>query len=231
MPNHESDIQRVRRSKEQARATYDRLSRWYDVLAGSSERPLMLAGLSRLDVQEGEVVLEIGLGTGHGTVALARSVGDTGRVCGLDISKGMLTMARRRLQRAGLSHRVQLHCGDAADLPFTAQSFDAVFAAFTLELFDTPEIPRVLRECWRVLCDGGRLGVVSLSKPARASTAVRLYEWAHKRFPRYVDCRPIYARTALQDAGFRIAHVATQSMWGLPVEIALAEKTAFGAQL
>ena len=53
---------------------------------------------------------------------------------------------------------------------------------------------------------------------------VKLYEWAHEKFPRWVDCRPIDAQKALEEAGFTIKNVIQQSMYGLPVEIILAEK-------
>ena len=75
-------IEPVSRSKAQAQATYDRLSRWYDVLAGGSERRLIDAGLQKLAVGEGEKVLEIGPGTGYAIVALARAAGDSGRAYG-----------------------------------------------------------------------------------------------------------------------------------------------------
>jgi demethylmenaquinone methyltransferase/2-methoxy-6-polyprenyl-1,4-benzoquinol methylase len=222
--NSTTGISRVKRSKAEAKASYDTMSRWYDVWAGSSEKQFVDAGLQKLCAQEGERVLEIGFGTGHGILALAQSVGDSGKVYGIDISEGMFDITQARVSRAGLSKRVELECGDAASLPFAGSSFDAVFMSFTLELFDTPEIPTVLHECQRVLRDSGRVCVVAMSKKGKAGLLMRIYEWAHRRFPRWVDCRPIFAQEALEDAGFQALDVTQGSMWGLPVEVVLAKK-------
>ena len=225
MPNpEEPTISRVTRSKAEARASYDRMSRWYDLLAGRSERKHREAGLERLDVREGETVLEIGFGTGHTLLALARAVGHTGGVCGIDISDGMREVALARLKDARLSGRVTLECGDATRLSYADDSFDAVFMSFTLELFDTPEIPVVLGECRRALRSGGRLGVVAMARGEPPGVMERLYEWGHRKWPRYVDCRPIYPVRALEEAGFRILDTTPLSMWGLPGEIVLGEK-------
>jgi ubiquinone/menaquinone biosynthesis C-methylase UbiE len=225
----QTEIAPVPRTPEEARATYDRLSKFYGALATSSEGRYIDLGLDILAVEEGEEILEIGFGTGYATLRLARSVGETGKVYGLDISEGMYRVTYDKLAEAGLLDRAVLKVGAAQEVPFPAASMDGVFMSFTLELFDTPEIPVVLEECRRVLRDGGRLCVVSLSKDEELGIVGRLYEWLHLQFPRYLDCRPIPVQELLREAGFALADVRQASMWGLPVATVLARPQPTGA--
>jgi demethylmenaquinone methyltransferase/2-methoxy-6-polyprenyl-1,4-benzoquinol methylase len=222
--NHHNEVDRVTRSKAEARRYYDRLSRWYDLLAGGSERKYKQRCLQQLAVQPGEQVLEIGVGTGECALALARGVGESGSVHGLDLSPGMLAVAGRKLQAAGLDDRVQLECADAANLPYAPASFDAIFSSFTLELFDTPEIAGVLEECRRVLKPGGRLCITSMDKAEQPGWMSRFYNWVHRRFPTVVDCRPIHVIPSIKAAGFEIREARSLSMWGIPVAVVLAAK-------
>jgi demethylmenaquinone methyltransferase/2-methoxy-6-polyprenyl-1,4-benzoquinol methylase len=217
------EIQRVFQTKAETKAFYDKISHVYDLLAEHSEGPMRRAGLEKLDARPGEKVLEIGFGTGHCLVALAQSVGPTGKVYGLDLSERMLDVARDNLHKAGLADRVELSCGDAVILAYPSDTLDAIFMSFTLELFDTPEIPLVLAECKRVLRPGGRLMVVAVSKEGENGVILELYEWSHRHFPNLVDCRPILVRRSLETAGFRIESVEKKSMW-VPVEIVLGAK-------
>ena len=214
----------VRRSKEEARQLYNRISRLYDWLAGTFERKYAEMALNGLAIQPGETVLEIGFGTGYCLQRIARLAGNRGKVYGIDISDGMLRVTRRRLEKARLLGRVELHRGDALELPYPDETFNAAFMSFTLELFDTPEIPGVLREVSRTLKPGGRLGIVSLSRSYGESRMLRLYEWAHKKWPKYFDCRPILVEKSLRDAQYKILKRGKAQLAGLPGEIVIATK-------
>jgi demethylmenaquinone methyltransferase/2-methoxy-6-polyprenyl-1,4-benzoquinol methylase len=193
-------------------------------LAGGFEGKHRAAGVRKLNPREGDVVLEVGFGTGRSILALADAVGISGKVYGIDISQGMLNVTSSRVEKAGLTERVVLECGDAAQLPFDTSFFDSVFMSFTLELFDTPEIPIVMSECRRVLRSGGRICVVAMSKKGNPNASTRLYEWFHDMLPQYVDCRPIYVQESLQSAGFHVVDATSLSFLGLRGEIVLAGK-------
>lgn len=226
--NQEQDergVLRVLRTRDEARAFYNKIARVYDFLSERSEEPIRSAGVEMLDVRVGEHVLEIGFGTGTSLVELARLVGPHGKVFGVDIADQMIEVARQKLREEGLGERVELLCADATTLPYLADSFDAIFTSFTLELFDTPEIPVVLSECRRVLRPGGRLVVLSMSKEGKAGAILHVFEWTHKHFPNFLDCRPIFVRQAVQAAGFQIKSAERKTMW-VPVEIVLGRKAA-----
>ena len=176
-------------------------------------------GLNQLDVKEGETVLEIGFGTGHCLEEIAKRIGENGKAYGIDISSRMLDITRKRMEKKRLADTVELYCGDAMSMPYEDNMFDVVFMSFTLELFDTPEIPAVLKEIKRVLKPKGRLGVVSMSKEGWESWLLKAYEWIHKNFPVIADCRPIYVEKSIRDAGYSIKSREKIKLFGLPGEI------------
>jgi demethylmenaquinone methyltransferase/2-methoxy-6-polyprenyl-1,4-benzoquinol methylase len=219
----QAPILRVLQSKDQTRAFYNKISGVYDALSERSEAPMRKAGFELLSARAGESVLEIGFGTGHTLVSLAKAVGPKGKVFGIDLSDKMLKAAKANLAKASLLERARLRCGDATQLPYAESSMDAVFMSFTLELFDSPEIPQVLLECRRVLRPGGRIVVVGMSKDAKHDPLIGAFEWTHEHFPNFLDCRPIYVREALEKAGFTIQNALRKHMW-IPVEIVLGAK-------
>lgn len=222
MKSSKEEITRVVRTKREAQAWYDSLSPWYDVLMDPFERRYRSKGIELLDAKQGEWIADIGSGTGNALTPIGRAVGETGRVIGLDISERMCRLASQKVQDSDVPDRIEIIQGDAFSLPIASKSLDGIFMSFTLELFDTPNIPAVLGECKRVLRDGGRLCVVSLSKED-AGTVTELYEWIHEQIPRYVDCRPIYTEKALAEGGFEIVETRHETMWGLSLGIVLGK--------
>jgi demethylmenaquinone methyltransferase/2-methoxy-6-polyprenyl-1,4-benzoquinol methylase len=222
-PQEQSGVLRVFNTREETRHYYNKISKVYDLMAEHSEGPMRERGLELFAARSGEKVLEVGFGTGHSLVTLAKSVGPTGKVHGIDLSDAMVEIAKENLTREGLGDRAEVTQGDGLRLRYESDSLDGVFMSFTLELFDTPEIPVFLAECRRVLKPGGRIAVVGMSSEGEHGVVFHLYEWTHRHFPNLVDCRPIFVQQALKAAGFSIRHAEVQSMW-VPVEIVLGVK-------
>ncbi|MBD3243949.1 MAG: methyltransferase domain-containing protein [Chitinivibrionales bacterium] len=197
---------------------YDRISRFYDLLSGPAEGRLRRASVQLLEPHQGEAILDIGCGTGQGLRSLATG-GAVG--CGIDLSRGMLDVARRNLRRSG-ARNASLCRSDAHRMPFRTGAFDGALMSFTLELFPAPDMSVVLGECARILRPTGRLCVASLAQRDPAPLAQRLYQRLHDAFPFLFDCRPIDVMESLHKAGFTVQAAHHQSLFGLPVTIARA---------
>ena len=108
--------------------------------------------------KRGEHGLDIGCGPGLLACELARDVGPSGRMVGIDTSSDMVVMSAERARRSALAGRTEFAVGDAVELHFPAQSFDFVTAAQVYEY--VAELPRALGEAYRVLKPGGLLVVM-----------------------------------------------------------------------
>jgi len=215
---HQAGVLRVLQTKEETKAFYNKIAKVYDALAEHSEAPVRQAGIKMLDAQKGQQVMEIGFGTGHSLIELAQCVGPSGKVFGIDLSEKMVEISQKRIDEKELHNRVELSCGDALHLPYESDSLDGIFMSFTLELFDTPEIPLVLDECKRILKPGGRITVIGMSRVLPEGLVMGIFEWTHRHFPNYLDCRPILVRQALEDSGFEIYESKIMKMW-ISVEV------------
>lgn len=159
-------LEGVMRSRRFGRYTVG--ARLYDVL--SLERPVYrsgrMAAVGLLRLQPGDLVLDLGCGTGLNFAPLDAAIGPTGTIVGLDLSAHMLARAHARVRRHGWQH-VCLVQADAAtcDLAgmFSDRPYDAVLATFALSVID--EGPAAWRSALAATRPGGRVAVVDLALP------------------------------------------------------------------
>jgi demethylmenaquinone methyltransferase/2-methoxy-6-polyprenyl-1,4-benzoquinol methylase len=152
------------------------------------------------DVQEGQHVLEVAAGTGRATAGLALAVGETGEVDALDLSEAMLSQARTKLEKLGLSNRVQFKKGNARALPYPDESFDLVYNGYMFDLIPLDGFLPILKEMARVLKPGRKLVLLNMSKPDDRKT---LFEKIYERGWAVMPCRPVLMSSYLELAGFR----------------------------
>jgi ubiquinone/menaquinone biosynthesis C-methylase UbiE len=104
-----------------------------------------------VELSPGQAVLDVACGTGVLTCEAAKRVEPGGTVAGLDCNDAMLAVAR------GKAPDIEWRLGQAESLPFADQTFDAVVCQFGLMFFR--DRVTAIKEMWRVLRSGGRLGV------------------------------------------------------------------------
>jgi demethylmenaquinone methyltransferase / 2-methoxy-6-polyprenyl-1,4-benzoquinol methylase len=151
----------------QVQDMFDRIAGVYDLLNSAMtaglhhrwrERAVDIAG-----VGPGARVLDVASGTGDLALELARRVAPGGEVVGSDFSEGMLARARRK---AGAYPNVRFEWGDALELSYADDSFDAATVGFGVRNFS--DLGRGLAEMVRVVRPGGRVVVLEFTTPTRA---------------------------------------------------------------
>jgi SAM-dependent methyltransferase len=130
--------------------------------------------LEILAPQPGEHVLEVGPGTGYYTLGVAERL-DGGAIAAFDIQQEMLDRVMRDATNRGIAN-IEPKQGDAQDLPYDDDSFDAAFLVTVLG--EIPDQEAALRELGRVLRPGGRLVVGELFGDPHMVTLRRLRERA-----------------------------------------------------
>ncbi|GAA3607474.1 demethylmenaquinone methyltransferase [Secundilactobacillus similis] len=158
-PTPEADVQHL----------FNRLATHYDamntLMTLGTHHHWRKATMQQLAVQPGNFALDVCCGTGDWTIALAKAVGPSGHVWGLDFSEEMLALARQKVRAAHLEDRVTLVQGDAMNLPYPANTFDVVTIGFGLR--NVPDANQVLRELYRVVRAGGKVACLETSQPTQ----------------------------------------------------------------
>jgi ubiquinone/menaquinone biosynthesis C-methylase UbiE len=141
--------------REYTRTTWNESAEAYVAFMRTLE-PFRSDLVARLAPQEGERVLDLGTGPGEPAMTIARQVGPTGKVTGVDLSENMVSIATRVAAARGLRN-VEFRTMDCGALDLPDRTFDAVVSSFGFQIFTDPV--KAAREAHRVLKPSGRIAV------------------------------------------------------------------------
>ncbi len=167
--------------KEQVRRMFDGIAPRYDllnhVLSLGIDRGWRRRLVRTVRADGRTAVLDVATGTGDLALMISRRCPGTA-VTGLDLSEGMLGVARRKAAASAGGDRIGFIAGEAEAMPFGDGCFDAVTAAFGVRNFH--DIPSGLAEMARVLGEGGRVYILEFSTP-RNRVFGAVYKWYFHR--------------------------------------------------
>lgn len=128
-------------------------------------------------VREGDVVLDVGCGSGTDTLIASMLTGAHGKVYALDMTPAMLDKLRRNIAATGVTNVEPIEA-NAEEIPLPDQAVDIVTSNGVLNL--VPDKPRAFAEIARVLKPGGRLQIsdISLAKPVSEKSRSDPKLWA-----------------------------------------------------
>ncbi len=193
---------------EKLKTIYSRIARRYDcqhgfITARSDQRGRAM--VVEHCVHRGDRVLDAGAGTGSTGILAARKVGPSGSVTFFDLSDDMLTVARKKLDRACIEARISFESGDMCQIPFSDGSFDVALSTYSLCPIYDPAL--AVRELFRVVKPGGRLGFAYSTEPSNVTLRwlADLVEDVAWKIPSLsMGCRSIDVLPAARQAGGNI---------------------------
>lgn len=163
--------------------------------------------LERFGIAQGDVVIDVGAGSGYFSEAAARIVGPGGRVIAVDVAPEAIALIERKRAETGLGN-LQAFLASGADLGVEDGAATVVF--FHTVLHEVEDKPRMLDACYRALAAGGRILIVEFRAGAPFGP------------PRSERIGEEKMRSLLADAGFSHIAITPASWWSYR---ALASRT------
>ncbi|NND63064.1 MAG: bifunctional demethylmenaquinone methyltransferase/2-methoxy-6-polyprenyl-1,4-benzoquinol methylase UbiE [Flavobacteriaceae bacterium] len=154
--------------KEQVEQMFDSISGNYDglnrVISLGTDVKWRKKVIKMVLEKDPTSILDIATGTGDLAIQFAKKSNDAS-IVGLDISEGMLSVARKKILDTSLQSKIDFIKGDSEAMPFEENSFDAITVSFGIRNFETLE--KGLGEILRVLKPGGIFVILETSVPTK----------------------------------------------------------------
>ena len=169
---------------EQVERMFDQIAHSYDflnhTLSLGIDRSWRKAAIDSLKPYAPQRILDVATGTGDFALMAVDRLHPQSLI-GADLSEGMLSVGRGKVERAGKSDVITLQKEDCMALSFEDNTFDAVTVAYGVRNFE--DLDRGLREMLRVLKPGGRLVIIELTSPVRFPMKQLFWLYAHVWMP------------------------------------------------
>ena len=153
--------------KEQVADMFDNISPRYDLLNHTLSMGIDILwrrkAIRILKPFAPKTVLDIATGTGDFAIESVKL--KPKKIIGVDISEGMLAVGREKMVKKGLENLIELNYGDAENLVFEDNKFDAIIVAFGVRNFEN--LRKGLSEMYRVTSEGGHVMIIEFSKPGK----------------------------------------------------------------
>ncbi|MFM2038519.1 MAG: hypothetical protein RL432_1458 [Bacteroidota bacterium] len=153
--------------KEEVTSMFDNIAARYDFmnhfLSLGIDKIWRRKAVRSLKSVEPQNILDIATGTGDFAIALLKL--KPKKIIGMDISKGMLEVGKRKMHERKVDHIIDMQHGDSESLPFEDGTFDAVTVAFGVRNFEN--LKQGLSEMLRVTRIGGKIVILEFSKPKK----------------------------------------------------------------
>ncbi|WP_167615403.1 bifunctional demethylmenaquinone methyltransferase/2-methoxy-6-polyprenyl-1,4-benzoquinol methylase UbiE [Maribellus sediminis] len=166
--------------KGQVEEMFDNISPKYDLLnhllSVNIDKLWRKHTINKLKPFKPERILDIATGTGDFAIAASKRI--DAEIVGIDLSEGMLNVAREKIAKRKLGDRISVLKADSENLPFEDAVFDAAIVGFGVRNFENLKIG--LQEILRVIKPGGVFYVLEFSKPVKAPFK-QLYLFYFKR--------------------------------------------------
>ncbi len=180
---------------------YDGKAWFYDFWAYLTESKARERALELAEIQDGQSILEVAVGTGLMFNEIVKR-NSHGQNVGIDISEGMLSQAKVKLSKQN-SENYSLSIGSAFDLKVGDASVDMLVNNYMFDLIPFNQMDKIISEFKRVLKRDGKLILINMTKSE--SFGGGLYENVYRLSPRILGgCRGVQMTDLLTQHGFKI---------------------------
>lgn len=152
--------------KEQVASMFNNISKTYDFLNHFMSLGIDIIwrkkAIKELQNNQPKLILDVATGTGDFAFEAIKILKPE-KVIGVDISEGMLAIAKEKIAKRGKQNVYEVRMGDSEKLLFEENTFDAITVAFGVRNFE--HLEQGIADMYRVLKPGGKLVVLEFSKP------------------------------------------------------------------